>query len=124
MHDAVPVRRFETAGDLSRQVERGGESQRTRFHQVPDGLAFDKGHGEEEAPLMFADLEYGTDVGMVDACGGLRLLHEALLVGLPQRSRREEFQRDGSGELGILGFIHDAHAAFAKLAGDAVVGDG
>jgi hypothetical protein len=35
----------------------------------------------------------------------------------------KKFQRDEATELGVLGFVHDSHAAATKLLNDAAVGD-
>ena len=38
--------------------------------------------------------------------------------------RRQEFERDQAFELGILGFVHDAHAPAAELGENFVMGNG
>ncbi len=62
---------------------------------------------------------------MVEPGGGFGLALETLAgLVIAQKVRREEFQRDGAVELGVLGLIDDTHPAFAELGGDLVVRNG
>ena len=49
---------------------------------------------------------------------------KTLLFLITNRGQGQELQRNGPFELGVLGFINDAHAAFAELFEDFVVGYG
>jgi len=48
----------------------------------------------------------------------------SLRLIVPCEVRRKELQCNGPLEAGILGLIHDTHAAFAELLEDLVVGNG
>jgi len=55
----------------------------------------------------------------------LGFMDESLLgFGIASEVRREELEGDHAVEFGVLGFVDDAHAAFAELLEDLVVGNG
>ena len=89
------------------------------------GFTFDEFHGDEELAIRFIDFVDGGDVGMIQSGGRLGFTQETfLLLAVPHQIRGKKFQRDGALEFGILGFVDDAHAAFAKFIYDLVVGNG
>ena len=90
-----------------------------------EGLPLQQLHGDKVAAVGLPDLVDGADVGMVQGRRGPGFALEAL-----QRRRvffqlsGQKLQGDVPAEVEVLGFIHHAHAAAAKLVQDAVVGDG
>ena len=64
----------------------------------------------------------GADVGMVQRGGGARLALKAFdQLAVLRHFRWKKLQGHASAELGILGFVHHAHSAGAKLLEDAVM---
>ena len=90
-----------------------------------ESLAVEKFHGDEVAAFEFVNFVDGADVGVIEGGGGLRFALETF-EGLRVAGKifGEKFQRDETAELGVFGFIDDAHSAAAELFQDAVVGDG
>src|SRR5258708_37749087 len=67
----------------------------------------------------------GANTGMIEGGGGAGFAEKAFeRLRIAARVFGEEFQRDAPAELGVFGFVDDTHTAAAKLAEDAVVGDG
>ena len=61
---------------------------------------------------------------MIQACGCLGLSDEACLVlGVFDRVRGQELQRNGPFQLRVLGLVDDTHAAPADFGEDLVVAD-
>src|SRR3981081_4293115 len=74
---------------------------------------------------MLFDGMNGANAGMIERGGGAGFAEEAFeRLRIAVRVLREEFQSDAAAELGVFGFVDDAHAAAAKLAEDFVMGDG
>jgi len=66
----------------------------------------------------------GADVLVVQQRSRLGLLDEAVLGRfVPDQLGRQELQGDDALELGVLGLVHDTHAAAADALQDAVMGD-
>ena len=89
------------------------------------GRTIEELHDDEGVPLVSADFVDGADVGMVQGGSGAGFAAEALqslrvlgdVVG-------KEFQSNEPAEVGVFGFVDDAHAAAAEFLNDAVMGDG
>ena len=88
-------------------------------------MALDVGHGDEDLSTDLVDFVHRANVRVIDRRGGLGFAAEALFrFGVFGEVRGEKLQRDGAVEFGIEGLVDDAHAAFADLFEQAVVGDG
>ena len=75
-------------------------------------------------PLRLADAEDGDDVRVVQPRGGLRLAMEAgHALGVEERRRGQDLERDATAERFLLGLVDDAHPAASDLADDPVVGE-
>jgi hypothetical protein len=71
-----------------------------------------------------ADSEDGDDVRMVQSSGGLRLAVEAgHALGIEERGRGQDLERDAAAERLLLGLVDDAHPAPADLADDPIIGE-
>ena len=76
-------------------------------------------------PLDLVDFMDSADVGMIERRDRLGLAQKALLgLRVLDGVGAEELQSDLAFELGVLGLVDDAHAAFADLLGDAEMADG
>ena len=92
---------------------------------VGERLALEQLHRDEVLPLVLVDLVDRADPGVIERRGRPRLALEALeRAGLLGHLHGQELERHVAAELGVLGLVHDAHAAAAELRGDPVVGDG
>ena len=74
---------------------------------------------------MFFDGVNRANAGMIER-GSRAGFTEETLEGLfvAMRGFRKKLQGDTPAKLGVFGFVDDAHAAFAELAENAVMGDG
>src|ERR1019366_4681909 len=82
-------------------------------------------HDDERMTILLPDLMDRADVGMVERGSGLRLTSEPFQsLWVCGYVLWQEFQRDESPKLGVLGLVDHTHPAAAKLLDDAVVRDG
>ncbi len=124
MYDTGPMGRGEALrglpGDFDGYVERQGAP----GHLAVQGLALQEGHSEERAAVLLANLVHRADVGVVQRSSGLRLAPESRgVVADAGQFPRQELQRDGALEPGVLRFVDDPHAPFAQRLQNAVVGN-
>ena len=86
--------------------------------------AFHEFHNDEGATVMILNVVNGANVGMVESGGGagfaLETFESLWVVG---DVVGEEFESDEAAELGVFGFVDDAHSAAAEFFDDAVVGN-
>ena len=126
VHDAERVRVLEGVEHGTYDRERPLDAQPPAaflagsLDQAREGCAFEKLHGEEQAPVALAELDDLDDVGMGQlrrhlgfALEPLRDLLDADEVGMKQ------LQRDGLARGELLGAIHTAHAPLADHPEDA-----
>jgi hypothetical protein len=67
----------------------------------------------------------GTDVGVIERGRGLRFpLKAGQCLRVFGYVIRQEFQRDKTAELNVVGLEHDPHAATTEFLNNAIVGDG
>src|SRR5215467_11194402 len=86
---------------------------------------FQKFHDDERMTIVLPDLMDRADVGMVQRRGGSRLASRSFeRLRVMSNSVGQEFQRNETPKLGVLGFIDDTHSTAAQLLNDAVVRDG
>src|SRR5271156_129092 len=78
----------------------------------------------QRLPTVFADFVDSTNIGMIKRRSRPSLAAKAFQrLRVARQFIGQEFERDKAAKLGVLGFIHDPHAAAAKLFDDAVVRD-
>ena len=122
MDDSLLMRRLQALDRLDRDIEGVLEFQRTGFDLGVETFAFEEGHRDESLALDLVDRVDVTNIGVVQRDGGFGFALESLanvLVG--HEVGHQELQSDGAVELGVIGFVDDAHAAFTEFFGDFVV---
>ncbi len=125
MDDAGGVGGVEAVGNLDAPVEEGFDVERAAGDFVFQSLAIEEFHGDEVAAFEFVNFVDGADVGVIQGGGGLCFALETLeSLRVAGEIFGEKFQRDETAELGVFGFVDDAHSAAAEFFQDAVVGDG
>jgi len=125
MNDTGGVSGIEAVGDLDAPIEEGFGVERAAVDVVFEGLAVEKFHGDEVAAFEFVDFVDGADVGMVEGGGGLGFALETFeRLSVASEIFGKKFEGDETAELGVFGFVNDAHAAAAEFFEDAVVRDG
>jgi hypothetical protein len=86
--------------------------------------AFQKFHGDERMPVLFADVVDGADIGMIQRGGGLGLaLKTCQRARIARNFRREKLEGHEAVQPRVLGLINHAHSATAELLQNAIVGD-
>ena len=125
MDDALFVGGVESIGKLDADFNGARNGKGAEGDGFVEGLAFEQLHGDEGAAILFFDGVNGANAGMIER-GGRAGFAEETFEGLfvAMRGFRKKFQGDTAAELGVFSFVNDAHAAFAELAEDAVMGDG
>ena len=127
MNDAGGVRLAEAAGHLLDDADGFLERDRSARHLLRQRLAVVAGHGHVHLAVAvgFAEIEDGTDVGVIEQRRRARLaLESQLRFRIARQLGRQELQRHHPAQLHILGAIDHAHATAAEVAGDAVMPDG
>ena len=126
MDDAFGVGGVEAVGDLDAPIEEGFDLEQERpAIIVLQSLAVEEFHGDEVAAFVFVDFVDGADVGVIEGGGGARFALETFeSLRVAGEIFGEKFQRDETAELGVFGFVDDAHSAAAEFFEDAVMGDG
>jgi hypothetical protein len=82
-------------------------------------------HGDKRHAILLADVVNGADIGMVQGRGRLCFALEARQsLRIAGHFVRQKLERDETVKPSVFGFVHDAHAAAAKLLNNAVVRDG
>ena len=120
MDDAFRVGGFERVGDLNSQVEHLIEGEWLFGDPVFQRLPFKQLHRDERdqfaAIVHHINFVNRADIRMVQrrgcACFALKSLKRRAIL---RKSFRQELQGHLAAELGVLGLVHDAHAAAAEL---------
>src|ERR1700736_4561905 len=87
--------------------------------------AFQILHSDERMVAVFADFVDGANIGMIQGGSGTSLTTKSFeRLRVSRQFIGQEFEGDEAAKLGVLGLVHDAHAAATQLFDDAVVGDG
>ena len=90
-----------------------------------EGAARQVLEGDERLPVLLANVVDRADAGMVQSRRGPGLALEAFeRLRICGHRVREELEGHGAPQARVLGFVDDTHPAAAKLAQDAVVGEG
>ncbi len=125
MEDAEGVGGGEAVGDLDADREHELQGGGTAGDELVEGLARHVLHDDEGFFALFADFVDGADVGVLDGGGEAGFAQDGgahLVEG--EGALLEDFEHDGTHELGVVGEVDDAGAAGAELALQLVVGDG
>src|ERR1700737_3657692 len=78
-------------------------------------------HDEVRSTIDFAVVMNGYDIFVLQLPGCLRFLAEAFQqIGVFGVKSRDDFDRNGSADRGVAGFVDDAHAASADLSNNIV----
>ena len=127
VNDTEPVRVFERGEHGTHDRERPLDAQlpaaflARALDQATEGLAFEKLHGEEQAPVALTELDDLDDVGMGQLRRHLGLALEPLRDLLDSHELGvKQLQRDGLARGESLSAKHHAHAPLAYRAQDAV----
>ena len=125
VHDPLGVRRFEGVGNLN-----GQRQQLVHFHGLPahplrQGLPLEQLHDDEVPAFVLLNRVDGADVGVIEGGSGARFALEALQqLAVLSHLGRKKLQGHAATELGVLGFVHHAHATRAQFAENLVVQQG
>ena len=121
--DVLRVGEGEAVADLLHEPELLLERQgRVAADEVLEVVALQELHRHVDLALVFAEVEDGDDVGVVEPRGRLGLAVEALpqlFVGADRR--RHRLDGDVAAEDGVVGLEDLAHGALADLADDLVL---
>jgi len=125
MDDAGGVGGVEAVGNLDAPIEERFDVERAAGDIVFQSLAVEKFHGDEVAAFEFVNFVDGANIRVIQGGGGLRFTLETFQsLRVAGEIFGEKFERDEAAELGVFGFVDDAHSAAAEFFQDAVVGDG
>jgi hypothetical protein len=99
--------------------------QRFAHDALAERLAFQQLHRDERLPMLVVNFVDRADVGVIEGRGSFGFaLEAAKSLEVLRDIIGQEFQRDETVQLDVLGLIDDTHAAPAQLLQDAVVRDG
>ncbi len=122
VENALGVRRIQPVGHFDGQRQQGLQLQRTAHDRVLQRHAVQEFHGDESLAVLLINFVDGADVGMVERRCRLRLpLKAAERLRVAGNLSGKELERDEAVQLHILGFVHHAHTAAAKLFENAVM---
>ena len=125
MHNAGGMRFGQGISNLNRILKGVGKRQIFAALQLIERLALDEFHGNEIIAVVGGNVINRDDVRMVQRRSRPGFLHKALpafrvahLVG------RQQLQRDRPVQVRVERLVDDAHATFAELLLNLVVGQG
>jgi hypothetical protein len=125
VNNTLRMRGVQPIGNLNGKGEQSFCIERFPRNQMFQRRPVQKLHGDERLLAVLADLVDGADIGMIESRRGTRLATKPLQgLGVAQQFIRQEFQRHGAAQIGVLSLVDNAHAAAAKRIDDAVVRDG
>jgi len=120
--DAFAVRDVEGVGHLDAEIQQGRKLDRPPADPLAQRLPLEQLHHDEMLPGVLADVVDHADVGVGERRGRARLALEALDGARVLRHlERQELERHGTAEAGVLGLVDDAHPSAAELLDDSVV---
>src|SRR5262245_9232452 len=123
MDNATRMRLRDGAGGLTRIVERVFEAETLPPDQIRQRLALDVLHGNEVNAIGLRDVVDRHDAGMVECRGSFRLLGKTLLAfRVSQGVKLQEFDRDVTVEMSVMGLVVDTHPISAQFSQNFVVG--
>jgi hypothetical protein len=113
------MRGVERVGDLDAETQRLLERKRLVANGVLESMAFEAFHDDERMSIRLADFMNGADIGMIQRGSGLGFTLETLKrLLIPYDVVRKEFQGNETVQLGVFGFVDDAHASAAEFFDD------
>jgi hypothetical protein len=120
MHQSRPVGRRQPVSRAGERAEDVGPGA-GRSQPLAQGLAVDELHGHEHRLAHATDVEHADHVGIGEASERAGLRHQRR--GRIRVVRLQELDGDPTVELGIVGGVHDAHAAGADALEHGVAGE-
>ena len=122
MNDSLRVRRFESLGDVQRDVQQTPGLDGLAFDQVLQRLTLHQLHDEEGLPFILLNVVNRADVRMIQRRRRARFALKTLQrLFVFRHIFRQKFQRDAASQPRILSLIDDAHSAAAQLLRDLVM---
>jgi hypothetical protein len=122
--DALLVCGRERIGERDADVADLRDGQPSGAHPQAETVTLHQLHCDEADAIGFLHRVDGDDVRMVQGRDSLRFTLKALEAsGVLREGGRQHLQRDPPVERQVFGHVDFAHAAGAKLADDAVVGE-
>lgn len=115
MHDALLVGVRQPVADLRHDRQLVLEGQIPPLpDEVPEILALQQLHDDEESPVILAEVMHGHDVGVAQPGARLRLTEEAGAELVRDGGLAgDELERDEALQYGVVGFEDHAHATAA-----------
>jgi len=124
MNDAFRVRGVEGVGKLDGPRQNYLGLQWSPANPVLQRQPVQKLHGDLGLVATLADVVNRADVGMIESGGGTSFTSETFqCLRVSGNVIRQELERNETTELGVLGFVNDAHTADAELFDYAVARD-
>ena len=121
MEDAGLVRGGQRIGDLHAVAQRLGHAEAPGGNHPVQRAPGDVLHHDEVDAGVRPDVVDGDDARVVQRAGRARFLDEALpAVRIGDLVGGQDLDGDDAIEMGVAGFVDDAHAAFAQLGFDRV----
>ena len=118
------MRRVQRIGNLNGEAKEQFKFHRPARDPVLQGHAIQKLHGDEGAPVLFADFVDGADVRMIQRRSRSGFAPETFqCLRVASDFVGQELERDKAARRGVFGLVDHAHAAAAELFDDAVVRD-
>jgi hypothetical protein len=117
MDDEISMRAADRRGDVTKKHQTGGERQLTVPAIVGERLALDEFHHQVAAAFADSSIEHTNNVGMIEACQDLPLLHKAPLGFGRQQAPPDDLDGYFATKLAIIALsaIYNAHTAFADF---------
>ena len=124
MDDAFGMSGIESVGNLDGKRKRFVKRKRTAGDGVFESAAIEKLHDDEGMCVVFADFVDGANVGVIQGRGGLRFALKAFeSLQVAGDAVGKEFKSDEAVELGVFGFVDNAHPAAAEFFDDTEMGN-
>src|SRR5438045_8929123 len=85
----------------------------------------EKFHGDECFAVLFANIENGANIGMIQGRSGLRFAFKTgQSLRIASNLRRQKFERNKTMKASVLCFVDNAHSTTAKFFEHGVMRDG
>ncbi|GAC1648952.1 MAG: hypothetical protein NVS9B15_07960 [Acidobacteriaceae bacterium] len=118
MDDATTVSSGQSGGDLCGRGDRLMAGKLAALQAMVERLAFEQFHDEITESVLVAEGVDGADVRVGELREGVGFAFEAVGVsGRPEGGVADYFNGDAAVELGVIGFVHVAHATRTEGSG-------
>ncbi len=125
MNNPFGVGGIERVGDFNCDIQQPLQLQRPSLNHIPQGLALQIFHHQENPPLVLADLVNCADVGMIQRGRRTRFAAESLQsLRITGEGIGQKFEGDKAAELEVLSLINHTHPTAPDFVYNAVVGNG